>query len=94
MWQGGFGGRGWSQVDGECSSYCGIYYEILLWTLVILLHYCVLAVRRYCNGYLVPTLLFAAINAVSREHPHTAPNGDTEQQHHSVTPATEVTIAK
>jgi hypothetical protein len=40
---------------GECSSYCRFYYDLLLWILVILLHYRVLTVRRSGNGHLVPS---------------------------------------
>lgn len=40
---------------GECSSYCRIYYDLLPWILVILLHYRVLTVRRSGNGHLVPS---------------------------------------
>ena len=54
-WQRGSGARGRSMAARECSSYCRIYYDLLLWILVILLHYRVLTVRRSGNGHLVPS---------------------------------------
>ena len=92
--EGAFGAPGWSLVVGECCSCCRICYEILLWTLVILLHYRVLTIRRSGNGSLVTRLLVGATDDVFRELPHTTPYGYTQQQHHSITPATDMTITK
>ena len=51
---------------------------------MILLHCCVVTIKRSGNGYFVPTLLVNAINAVLCELPHTTPHGCTQQEHHSV----------
>ena len=71
----------------------GVFFLLwnLLWALVMLLHYCVLAIRR---PYLRPRLLLGEINDVVRELPYTTLYGYTQEQHHAVTSASDMTITK